>query len=72
MDEESKEPMKCPKCGGLMKQASRLDTKAANIGDVRLCKPGDIWGDTITPFYCDYCGYIELFLEKKLVRSEQP
>jgi predicted nucleic-acid-binding Zn-ribbon protein len=70
MNEESNEPIKCPKCGNVMKQASRLDISSHALGDVKLCKAGDMWGDTITPFYCDYCGYIELFLEKKLVRNE--
>ncbi len=35
----------------------------------RLVKIGDHWGDNIIPFYCEKCGYIELYNEKNLIRG---
>jgi predicted nucleic-acid-binding Zn-ribbon protein len=37
-----------------------------SYGPARLLKYGDILGDTVVPFYCKHCGYIELYNEKNL------
>ena len=36
---------------------------------VTLAKRGDIWGDDIIPYYCENCGYIELYKEMKGTRK---
>jgi predicted nucleic-acid-binding Zn-ribbon protein len=38
----------------------------SGYGPVRLVKFGDLRGDKVIPFYCKYCGYIELYNEKNL------
>ena len=45
---------KCPKCGGEMKPGS-------TSGDFRILKSGDLVGDSTEAFYCQDCGFIELY-----------
>jgi predicted nucleic-acid-binding Zn-ribbon protein len=52
----------CPKCGNVMKRGDYL----AGYGAARLVKIGDLRGDKVIPFYCENCGYIELYNEKRL------
>ena len=54
MSEEQFE--KCPKCGGEMKLGKPS-------GDFRILKSGDLVGDNIEAFYCEECGFIELYKE---------
>jgi YgiT-type zinc finger domain-containing protein len=66
---------KCPKCGGEMK-AGRPSQ------DFRILKEGDLMGDGVEAFYCQDCGFIELYKEpstkepkrwpKPLPEPEQP
>ena len=56
------QPKVCPKCGGEMAVGDQL----SGYGPVRLVKFGDLRGDKVIPFYCKYCGYIELYNEKNL------
>ncbi len=60
---------KCPKCGGDMARGDRLVPTPTHLAAiVTLAKRGDIWGDDIVPFYCENCGYIELYKEMKGTR----
>jgi predicted nucleic-acid-binding Zn-ribbon protein len=52
---------KCPKCGGEMERGRRL---VSYVG-VTFAKKGDWFGDSIIPFYCKNCGYIELYKKMK-------
>ena len=45
---------KCLKCGGEMKPGS-------TSGDFRILKSGDLVGDSTEAFYCQDCGFIELY-----------
>ena len=56
------EVKKCPKCDNVMKRGDYL----SGYGAVRLVKIGDLRGDKVIPFYCENCGYIELYNEKKV------
>ncbi len=56
------ESKKCPKCGNLLERGNSL---GASEG-IRMLKKNDILGDTIAPFYCKNCGYIELYNQKYL------
>jgi len=47
---------KCPKCGGEMKFGT-------TSGQFRILKPGDMMGDRTNVFYCQNCGFIELYKE---------
>jgi predicted RNA-binding Zn-ribbon protein involved in translation (DUF1610 family) len=47
---------KCPKCGGEMKPG-RLTT------NFRILKTNDWYGDPAMAFYCENCGFIELYKE---------
>jgi len=39
--------------------------EGASLGGVRLKKNfGDIIGDNVVPFYCENCGYVELYYGK--------
>ena len=49
---------KCPKCGGTMREGS-----LGSSGGVRVLKSGDIHGDAVTVYYCENCGFIELYKE---------
>ena len=53
---------KCPKCGSEMKPEDYL----SGYVPVRLIKFGDMRGDKVIPFYCENCGYIELYNQKNL------
>ncbi|MEM3458670.1 MAG: zinc ribbon domain-containing protein [Candidatus Bathyarchaeia archaeon] len=64
------ENQKCPKCGGDMVRGDRLATATRVLSSVYLAKRGDILGDGIVPYYCEKCGYIELYKEIKGVRRE--
>jgi len=51
-----REQDKCPKCGGEMKPGS--------LGlNFRILKPGDLSGDPAVAFYCQECGFVELYKE---------
>jgi predicted nucleic-acid-binding Zn-ribbon protein len=54
----------CPKCGSAMKRGNYL----ADYSATRLIKMGDLRGDKVIPFYCENCGYIELYNEKRVKR----
>ena len=57
---------KCPKCGGDMVIGDRLVPVPSHVAViVTLAKRGDIWGDDIVPYYCENCGYIELYKKMK-------
>ena len=47
---------KCPKCGGEMKSGRPSQ-------DFRILKEGDLMGDGVEAFYCQDCGFIELYKE---------
>ena len=32
-------------------------------GDIRILKTGDLYGDRICAYYCENCGFIELYKE---------
>jgi predicted nucleic-acid-binding Zn-ribbon protein len=53
----------CPKCGKDMVRGQKLYGYGYQV---RLIKQGDHWGDNIIPFYCESCGYIELYNEKNV------
>ncbi len=53
------EAKKCPKCGNQLERGSLV-----SYGEVRLQKKGDLFGDTVVPFHCKNCGYIELYNAK--------
>lgn len=56
---------KCPKCGGEMEEGS-IGYSGRTAIPLTILKKGDFLGDTIVPFYCVDCEYIELFDEKFL------
>jgi len=66
---------KCPKCGGEMKSGRPSQ-------DFRILKEGDLVGDRAEAFYCQECGFVELYKEpsmkeprrwpKPLSEQEQP
>jgi predicted RNA-binding Zn-ribbon protein involved in translation (DUF1610 family) len=59
---------KCPKCGGEMKPG-RLAT------NFRILKPNDWYGDPATVYYCENCGFVELYKEpstRKPQRETRP
>jgi predicted nucleic-acid-binding Zn-ribbon protein len=58
------EVKKCPKCGSEMKRGKYVFGYMRQPS--RLAKASDFWGNTIIPFYCEKCGYIELYDEKNL------
>jgi predicted nucleic-acid-binding Zn-ribbon protein len=60
------ENKKCPKCGEKM----NLGQTGAQ-GEMRIRKPGDFYGDVIVPLYCQNCGYIEWYIEKKLINKNE-
>ncbi len=54
----------CPKSGGNMMRGDRLVPTPTHLAViVTLAKRGDIWGDDIIPYYCENCGFIELYKE---------
>ncbi len=55
--------IKCPKCGNPLEKGS-LGYSARTALPLTILKKGDFIGDTIIPFYCKNCGYIELYNEK--------
>jgi predicted nucleic-acid-binding Zn-ribbon protein len=59
------EVKKCPKCGEKM----NLGQTGAQ-GEMRIRKPGDVYGDVIVPFCCPNCGFVEWYIEKKLVNQK--
>lgn len=59
------EAKKCPKCGTEMKR-----TRLVSYGPVRLVKIDDLVGDKVISFYCEKCGYVELYNEKILKTFE--
>ena len=77
-----KEVKKCPKCGGIMmlgllsmKERVRLETDLGRrwlrlfAGGWALGK-GDLYSDTIIPYHCKKCGYIELYKKLKKERNK--
>lgn len=58
------EVKKCPKCRGKMVKGSEQ-----TLGGVFECtrresgKPEDQWVTVVQPYYCESCGYIELYKE---------
>jgi predicted nucleic-acid-binding Zn-ribbon protein len=61
---------KCPKCGGDMVRGDRLVAHTRVLASVSLAKRGDILGDSIIPYYCENCGYIEFYKEIKGVKHQ--
>jgi predicted nucleic-acid-binding Zn-ribbon protein len=59
------EAKKCPRCRSRMERGSSLGT----YGGITMLKKGDLVGDKIIPFYCNNCGYVELYNEKFLATS---
>lgn len=53
---------KCPKCGGEMK----LGTV---VGEFRILKEGDMYGDRAQVSYCRECGFVELYKEPSTKES---
>jgi predicted nucleic-acid-binding Zn-ribbon protein len=53
------ESKKCPRCGNGLE-------KGDNLNPATMRKKGDLLGDSIVPFYCKNCGYIELYNQKYL------
>jgi predicted nucleic-acid-binding Zn-ribbon protein len=67
------EVKKCPKCAGKMARGSEqtLDvafrcTRGGTEGPERLEK----YNFKIQPYYCENCGYIEFYKEKRLLSHE--
>ncbi len=60
------EPKKCPKCATEMKLG-----RIGAYGGPTLLKKGDRIGDYIVAFYCEKCGYIELYNKKILDNLER-
>ncbi len=58
---------KCPKCGETMTVG-----KTGAQGQMRIRKPGDVYGDVIIPVYCNNCGYVEWYIENKLRKQDFP
>jgi predicted nucleic-acid-binding Zn-ribbon protein len=56
----------CPKCGNIMAQGNLLLEGQFPGPGLRLLKSGDHFGDKIVPYYCQKCGYIELYNEKTM------
>ncbi len=59
----SEKAIKCPKCGGEMKEGARMTSYGSGWipQAVKLAKEGDFYGEKVIPFYCKKCGYIELY-----------
>jgi predicted RNA-binding Zn-ribbon protein involved in translation (DUF1610 family) len=57
---------KCPKCGRTMVGDRRL----ASYTEITLKKEEEYIGDSVLPFYCPDCGYIELYREEENKRQE--
>ena len=45
-------------------------THLVSYGNVRLVKPNDLVGDNVISFYCEKCGYVELYNQKILKKLE--
>jgi predicted nucleic-acid-binding Zn-ribbon protein len=58
---------KCPKCGNVMKAG-----KSGGQGLMEIRKQGDFFGESIIPLYCENCGYVEWYIEKKLENRSDP
>jgi predicted nucleic-acid-binding Zn-ribbon protein len=58
----------CPKCGNVMTQGNLALGSAMQFPrpGLRLLKSGDHFGDKVVPYYCQKCGYIELYNEKTM------
>jgi predicted nucleic-acid-binding Zn-ribbon protein len=52
----------CPKCGSNMQGDRQL---RGLTGEVELVPEGGYLGDKIRAFYCESCGYLELYREKR-------
>jgi predicted nucleic-acid-binding Zn-ribbon protein len=59
----------CPKCHGTMEEGRVLQSERAlefiNVGEVKLSRKNQLRSDTIIPYYCTECGYIELYTKRK-------
>ena len=55
-----------------MTEADRLVAHTRVLAGVSLAKKGDLLGDTIVPYYCGLCGYIEFYKKLKLGEQSQP
>ena len=60
------EPKKCPKCG----QEIAGDKRLASYTEITLKNEQEYIGDTVLPFYCVNCGYMELYCEEEKKSSE--
>ena len=61
------EVKKCPKCGNVMEGGDYISSPPFFGRLVRNhLRKGEYYEDKIVAFYCDNCGYIELYNEKKV------
>ena len=52
----------CPKCSNKMTKGEIPSTGLNSV--LKLKKYGDVRGDDIIAFYCENCGFIELYTSK--------
>ena len=55
-------PEKCSKCGGQLREDRHLQVLNS---EVELVEKEAFLGDKLRAFYCEQCGYVELYREKK-------
>jgi len=53
-----------------MRRKNELRPKTGAQGEMRIRKPGDVYGDVIVPFCCPNCGFVEWYIEKKLINQK--
>lgn len=57
------QPNTCPKCGSHMNEDKHLQALGCNV---ELVPAQGFLGDVVQVFYCNRCGYIELYhVERK-------
>jgi predicted nucleic-acid-binding Zn-ribbon protein len=54
--------MQCPKCSSQMQEDKHLQALGS---EVELVSSSAFLGDKIKVFYCENCGYIESYRDKK-------
>ena len=56
---------KCPKCGGVMEKGGCLTAYVTSVKLQSTNKEKQLLDDSVIPFYCKKCGYLELYRAMK-------
>ncbi len=55
-------PTTCPKCGSYMNEDKHLEALGCHV---ELVPSEGFLGDKVLAFYCEKCGYVEVYRVKK-------